>query len=279
MEIRSETRSVDPVGVSSVTIEPEGTPLYSIRWSAVIAGFAVGLGVHVLFVLIGIAAGLAVVGAGERPEGGSISIAAATWNTVSMLIAAFIGGYVASRSSGLRRTSDGMLHGVVSWGATMLFFAILTGSVTGNALGGMFGMAANTATTAAASAAAVPGESGVGELLSSLERGDRAATVNVLQNRFGMSPDQASRAAEQALALTGRSPSGADAQAGGGERIDVAQTASAASAWLSAAILLSLLAGAGGGLLGARGARRPIVPERHERHVSATRRRHVPTAG
>ncbi|KON80518.2 hypothetical protein PA01_01635 [Azoarcus sp. PA01] len=279
MEIRSETRSMDPARVSSVTIEPEGTPLYSIRWGAVIAGFAVGLGVHVLFVLIGIAAGLAVVGAGERPEGESISIAAATWNTVSMLIAAFIGGYVASRSSGLRRTSDGMLHGVVSWGATMLFFAILTGSVTGNALGGMFGMAANTATTAAASAAGAPGDSAVGELLSSLERGDRAATVDLLQNRFGMSPDQANRAAEQALALTGRSPSGADAQAGG-ERIDVARTASAASAWLSAAILLSLLAGAGGGLLGARGARRPIVPARHERHtVSTTPRRHVPTAG
>lgn len=278
MEIRSETRSVDPARVSSVTtLEPEGTPLYSIRWSAVIAGFAVGLGVHVLFVLIGIAAGLAVVGAGERPEGESISIAAATWNTVSMLIAAFIGGYVASRSSGLRRTSDGMLHGVVSWGATMLFFAILTGSVTGKALGGMFGIAADTATTAAASAVVTPGESGVGELLSSFERGDRAATVNVLQNRFGMSPEQANRAAEQALAMAGRLPSGAQAQA---EQIDVAQTASAASAWLSAAILLSLLAGAGGGLLGARGARRPIVPERHEHHVvSTTPRRHVPTAG
>ena len=31
-----------------------------------------------------------------------------------MLIAAFVGGYVAARSAGLRRRMDGILHGAVS---------------------------------------------------------------------------------------------------------------------------------------------------------------------
>lgn len=282
MEIRSSetrtTQSVAAAAAADAVIEPdiEGTPLYSVRWSAILAGLAVGLGIHILLMLIGVAAGFAVFGAGERPAGESVTVAAGIWNTVSMLISAFIGGYVASRSSGLRRTSDGMLHGVVSWGATMLFFSIVTGSVTGNALNGVLGAATNTA---AATAAARGGESGVGELLSSLERGDRSAAVSVLQNRFGMTPDQASRAADQALAMTGRSPSGAVVPPRE-VTTDVAQTASAASAWLSGAILLSLLAGAGGGLLGARGAQRRALPHRYEgRTVTTTVRRRVPTPG
>src|SRR5512145_1445748 len=49
-----------------------------------------------------------------------------------MLIAAFVGGYVAARSAGLRRSTDGILHGVVWWGVTVLFFALVTGPVAGD---------------------------------------------------------------------------------------------------------------------------------------------------
>jgi hypothetical protein len=278
MEIRSsETRTAEslaarPLVTTHELHEMEGPHLYSIRWSAILAGLAVGLGIQVLLMLIGVAAGFAVFGAGQRPEGESITVAAGIWNTVSMLISAFIGGYVASRASGLRRTSDGMLHGVVSWGATMLFFSLMTGSVTGNALSRALGVATNTAVTATA---ARPGDSAVGELLSSLERGDRTSAIGVLENRFGMSSEQARRAADQALTMTGRSPAGADTRTG--EVSNAAQAASAASAWLSGAILLSLLAGAGGGLLGARGSRRRALPDRHA--VTTTVHRRVPTAG
>ena len=63
---------------------------------------------------------------------------------------------------------------------------------------------------------------------------------------------------------------------------DTAQAATAASVWLSAAILLSLLAAAGGGLMGAHGAQRRSVPHLQRRHTGDTTRvvrRQVPTAG
>jgi hypothetical protein len=242
-----ETRTLETSSFDSA-----GAPLSGIRWAAVFAGLAVGLGVQLLLMLIGVAFGFAVYGAGGRPEGASLSVAAATWNTISLLIAALIGGFVAARASGLRRSVDGMLHGVVAWGAAMLFFAIVTGSLTGGAVSGLLGL--TTPPTASAGADV----STMGDLLSGLERGDRSATVTVLRDRFGLSQAQAEQIADRALAMT--AGPGVAPPAASDDLNDAALTASAASAWLSVMILLSLAAGAGGGLLGARGARKRALP-------------------
>lgn len=260
-----ETRTIETTGY-----EPEHPP--SIRWGAVIAGFAVGVGVHLLLTLIGIAGGFAAVGAGARPDGSEASIAAAAWNTVSMLIAAFVGGWVAARSSSLRRSTDGVLHGIVSWGATVLFFAIVTGSVTGNAMSGMFGATRAAATTAATTG----GDGAMTELFSSVERGDRSTAIGILRDRMGMSDEQAAAAVDRALSLRRGAETGEPAEAAS----DAAKAASIASTWLSAAILLSLIAGAGGGLVGARGARKRALPGRHgDRVQTRVTHHHVPTAG
>ena len=274
METRTETRTIETPG-----IEMESSPLYSIRWSAIFAGLAVGLGIHLLLMLIGIAAGLAVFGAGERPGGGTMSIAAAVWNTVSMLIASLTGGYVAARASGLRRNSDGMLHGVVAWGASVMAFAFITGTITGNTLGSLFGVATTTVATQAASPG-VASDVGIPELLSSIQRGDRAETVRMLQERFNMTAEQANRVADQAATMIGGAPTTAPGQESP-TVTDTAQAATAASAWLSAAVLLSLLAGAGGGLMGAHALQRRSIRDPHHRKQVETRtvRRQVPSAG
>lgn len=246
-----ETRSVE---ISSA--EPAEIPLGGIRWPAVFAGLAVGLGIQLLLMLFGIATGLAVYGAGERPDGSSLTIAAGIWNTISMILAALVGGYVAARSSGLRRHADGIIHGVVSWGASMLFFALLTGSITGSAISGMFGVAGSPAVAARSGDAA----SSIGPLLSSIERGDRQRTISIMRDRFALNEEQATQAADRALALGGRPESSSKPETVN----DAAQTASAASTWLSLMILLSLLAGAGGGLFGARGARQRAYHGRYD---------------
>lgn len=248
-----ETRTIE-----TTSLDIETPPLFSIRWSAVIAGVAVGLGVNLLLLLLGATAGFAVYGVGQRPEGTTISLAAAVWNGFSMLISAFVGGYVAARASGLRRTADGLLHAVTSWGASMLFYAILTTTVAGNALSGAFGMAAATFT-----ATGNP-EASMAELLGGFERGDRPATIRMLRERFGLSEDQAARMADRALALRGENAGASPREATGApgatttpltsEDVNVAaRTATAASALLSAVILLSLASGLGGGMVGVHG--------------------------
>jgi hypothetical protein len=253
-----EKRPVDTLGA-------ENPPLCSIRWAAVIAGLIVGLSVHLVLALIGLAAGLAVFGAGSRPDGESISMAAALWNSLSLLIAAAVGGYVASRSAGLRRTADGVLHAVASWGASMLCYVFLISAITGTTVGSLFGFAA---TTTMAGAQMGGGDAGatVTELLAGIERGDREAVTQTMRERFGMSAEQAEQAVDRAMAMFGEARPDGGAQTA--QRLEgAAQAASAASAWLSLVILLSLAAGVGAGVVGARGTRKRMLIVSHRRHA------------
>lgn len=110
-------------------------PLNTVRWSAVLAGMAVGIAVHLVLTLGGVALGLAL---NERGNAYGIPLAAGAWNTLSMLAGALVGGYVAARASALRRIADGMLHGIVAWGATTLVFAVLALTTASGLAGGLF---------------------------------------------------------------------------------------------------------------------------------------------
>lgn len=249
-----ETRTIE-----TSTLDADRPPLYSIRWAAVFAGLAVGLGLHLVLLLIGIAAGLVVVGLGDQADGGEVSITiAAVWNSIILLVAALSGGYVAARASGLRRSADGVLHAVAAWGASMLCYALIAGSVAGSTLAGTFGMAPTPASVATGQST----ESSMSELLTGLERGDRAGSVALLRDRFGLTAEQAERVADRALAMLG----GAGSPESDTNLSDAAQVASVTSAWLSLIILLSLAAGAGGGLIGARGSLKRSRPGHYREH-------------
>lgn len=222
--------------------EPYRLPL-ALRWGAIAAGLAVGISTNLLLVLIGAATGLAMFDAGEAGQNG-VPMAVAIWNTISMVIAAFTGGYVAARTAGMRRVSDGVLHGVVAWGATLLISVFILSSVAGTALGSLFN-------------AVSPGDRmASSEIAGKLDAGKRQEAIAAMRDRFGLSTEQASKMVDEALVLSGREDQ-ASPQAR--EATDTTlRNASIASGWLSGAILLSLLSAIGGGVLGARGTRRDI---------------------
>jgi hypothetical protein len=229
--------------VTETYARPSRLPLLNMRWSAVFAGLAVGISSNLFLLLVGGAAGLAVFNTSAQPTSQGIAIAAGIWNTLCMIAGAFVGGYVAARASGMRRTQDGVLHGTVAWGMTMLLSALLAGSAAGSTLSGMFSAVANHAGGSESSAVA-----------RSVESGDRQSAVTALQNSLGLSPDQAGKIVDQALIASGRSESASEQ--GRADARDTAKNASMATGWLSASILLSLLAAMGGGMLGARATRR-----------------------
>jgi hypothetical protein len=214
-------------------------PNFNLRWSGIFAGLVVGLAVNLLLMLVGATAGLAVFDVGDSPTG--IPLAVAIWNALCMVVAAFAGGYVAARSTGMRRASDGVLHGVVAWGATMLLSALFATSATGVALGSIL------ATSTSRGGAPV-------ESVARLNLDDRHESARVLQERLGLTAEEANRAVDQALALSGREEQASPANREAAEHN--LRMATVASGWLSAAIALSLLAAVGGGVAGARGARR-----------------------
>ncbi|HEX6733634.1 MAG TPA: hypothetical protein VF096_02380 [Azonexus sp.] len=224
-------------------VEPYRLPLRPLRWGAVLAGLAVGIATNMFLILLGAAAGLAVFEAGET-DGTGVSMAVAIWNTISMVAAAFTGGYVAARTAGMRRASDGVLHGVVAWGATLLISILLVTSVAGTTLGTLFNVTS-------------PAERMAGsEIIGKIDAGNRQEAIATMSSRFGLTMEQATQLVDEALVLSGR---GEQAPAQSREATEnTLRTASIASGWLSGAILLSLFAAIGGGLLGARGTRREV---------------------
>jgi len=109
-----------------------------IKWSAVFAGWAVGLAVQMVLMLLGLGFGAWAIDFRESNPAEGLPTGAAVWTGVSMLIAAFTGGYLTSRLSGISSRSDGLYHGVVVWGVNWLVFAWLTTTAMSAMIGGAF---------------------------------------------------------------------------------------------------------------------------------------------
>jgi len=219
---------------------PDRLRLSPISWPAVFASLAVGISVMLLLSLAGVAVGVSVVDPGaDSPR--AITIGAATWQTFSMLVAAIVGGYVAARLSGLRRTADGVLHGAVSWGATTVLYAALATTALGTLTAGMFGLLAAGTPERAVTAAAPAGP------------GNRDEAQRTLES-VGLTPEHARIVIDQ-LTANAAAPTSAPP-----ERRQVAEeaggTVGTATGWLSATVLLSLLLSLVGGATGMRAARR-----------------------
>jgi hypothetical protein len=218
---------------------PDRARLSSISWPAIFASLAVGISVMLLLTLAGVAVGVSIVDTGaDNPR--AITMGAAVWQTISMLVAAIVGGYVAARLSGLRRTGDGVLHGAVSWGATTVLYAALATTALGTLTAGMFGLLAPSGSEHASAAAAA---------------GDRDQAQRTLES-MGMSPDQARTVIDRLNAPAAGTGTSASAPAMRQQVEEAADTVGTATGWLSATVLLSLVLSMIGGAMGARGVRR-----------------------
>lgn len=257
-------------------------PLFSsIRWSAVLAGVAVGISVQLVLTLLGIASGLAMtsVQAGEAPGTGAL-----VWAGISMLISALIGAYVAGRMSGLKRKTDGVLHGAVSWAVTTLLFVTLATSAGGSLLSGMFSGISQGAASVAQSTGG--GAAGVTAMLNRqlgtsispenmrtlqghIAAGRRDQAIDYMSSSMGVQRDRAATVVDQALILSG-SPK--QASPAGRAAADRAIKGASTAAWtVFGAVALSLILSLIGGALGAMGARRTTWGEAGETEAATAR--------
>ena len=233
-----------------ITPAPDRARLSPVSWPAIFASLAVGISVMLLLTLAGVAVGVSVVDTGtDSPR--AITMGAAAWQTISMLVAAVVGGFVAARLSGLRRTGDGVLHGAVSWGATTVLYAALATTALGTLTAGMFGLLAPAPQETSAAAP---------------QLGDREQMQRTLES-MGVNTDQA-RAITERLATPAAAATPAPAARSAVE--DAASTVGTATGWLSATVLLSLVLSMVGGAIGTRGTRRVNRRIEHRDPVTAT---------
>ena len=252
---------------ADISLEVPKRPLVpAIRWGAIFAGIAVGISVQIALTLLGVATGLSIV---DITSGQPVNaMAPLIWAAFSMLVAGFIGGYVAARMSGLKRKTDGMLHGAVSWAVTTLLIAAFATSLSGMLISGIFTTmepaAAMRSSGGAESPVAAYVRSQIGNVdptllqrwQQSIRAGQRDEAIRLMTGSMNVEPTRAATIVDQALIL-----SGSPAQASPESRVATERAAKSASAAVWAvflAVILSLAVAMAGGLLGARGGRRAV---------------------
>lgn len=111
-----------------------------ISWGAVLAGVVVALVTQLILNMIGIGVGAATLdpGSGDNPQASTFSLGAAIWFGVASILAALIGGYVASRLSGRPKESTGGWHGLTAWAVTTLVIFYLLTTTIGSIIGGAY---------------------------------------------------------------------------------------------------------------------------------------------
>jgi hypothetical protein len=240
-------------------------PFFSaLRWGAILAGVVVGIALQLVLTLLGVATGLSTIDVGAT-DASANATAPLLWAGISMLIAAFVGGYVAARSSGLKRKSDGILHGATAWGVTTLLFVLLAASAGGSMLGGIFGTMGDAMSQSGGSAVASsflnrqfgnvdPGI--VDRFERQIQAGQRNEAIQLLTGSLNMDQERAASIVDQALIVAG-SPAQASPQ-GRATATRTVQMASGTAWMIFGAVALSLALGMSGGLLGASGARRAV---------------------
>jgi hypothetical protein len=157
-----------------------------ISWGAVFAGAVIALVTQLILNMIGLGIGAATIDPRtvDNPQASSLSLGAAVWWTLSGIIAALLGGYVAGRLAGRPKQSTAGWHGLVAWGLTTLVVFYLLTSTLGGIVGGAYrtltNIAGGVAQTAGASVqtavqAAAPALTRMTDPMSSIEQSVRSA--------------------------------------------------------------------------------------------------------
>ena len=261
--------------MSAVVMETESRaggsrrPYFSaIRWTAILGGLVAGMGSYMLLALLGVATGLTAVDPTAAEPAAGVPIGMGIWTGLITLVAAFIGGYIAARMSGLARTSDGMLHGFMSWAATMVLFAFLATTAVSAVLGGTFAMLGQSLQGAGMAAVGgqqagmggqleqiITGTEGgtinaqdVNQVRQQLEAGNRQGAIDHMVNQMGFSQQRATQVVDMAEPLfTGQLGQQAQQTAEG-----AVNTLAAASWWLFIGLTLSLVVALIGGMYGVK---------------------------
>lgn len=181
------------VGAPAVSVDVTEAPLRDrVRWGPILAGVVSAFATLLFLTVLGLALGISTLG-GDDPQ--TWGTAAGIWGGLSLLVAFFVGGWMAARSATTIAEGDGLLNGFIAGAATLLLLLWMATTAVTGALGfftstvadvaGIAAPAALDATTDATVPTASEVESAVGEAIE-----DPAAAIPA-------EADQAARAAAE----------------------------------------------------------------------------------
>src|SRR5215218_4922273 len=227
------------MGVPAVEVDVAEVPLRDrIRWGPIIAGVVTAFAVLLFLSVLGLALGVSALGDDDPQTWGT---AAGIWGGLSLLVAFFLGGWMAARAAATLSESDGPLNGFVTGAATLLLLLWLATT----ALTGALGFFASTVSNIAGAAAPVAMEA-VDE--GAVPANTQTTVEQAAENPSAAVPTEVAGAAQQAA--------------------DTASQAAGPGAWgTTIAIILAIGAATLGGMVGRN--ERMVIPG--SRTVVATR--------
>lgn len=244
-----------------------------VSWGGIWGGVLVAVGVLFLLSALGLAVGISATQPGET-DGAALGTGAGIWAGVSLLLALFVGGMVATRIGAITDRATGFFEGALVWVVSILLMAYFAASGIGMLAGGAAKLLGG-ATQAIGSAAQSQGGGGNVDLSGSVDqtaaRLKDPKTAQQIASATGMqvrdvqaalgataqrvqanrdNPTQAAAEAKQGMAqlMEKAKSSGALEQ-----KAEEMKPTATKAAWLTfGALLLSLLAAVFGAMTGRR---------------------------
>jgi hypothetical protein len=132
---RPAGRGVPPVvEAPEVAVDVDAAPLRDrVRWGPIVAGVVTGLTTLLVLTVLGLALGLSALDSDTTAA--QWGTAAGIWGGLSLLIAFFLGGWVAGHSATTAGEGDGPLNGFLTGAATLILLLWLATTALTGALG------------------------------------------------------------------------------------------------------------------------------------------------
>lgn len=108
----------------------------TIRWGPVWSGFLVALAVHLILVAIGIGSAFAAYDPASAEFLTNVATFLAIWMAASLIVATFIGGWIAGRNGAFLGMRAGWYQGTVVWALLLLASLLVSSLAAGGVLGG-----------------------------------------------------------------------------------------------------------------------------------------------
>ena len=114
-----------------------------VRWGPIAAGLVIALSTQLVLSALGVAIAATSIGdsGAPRTDAPGAGVGVGVWSIISLLVALFVGGWTAARTSGRMNRDTALLNGAILWAATLALSAWLLSS----GVSGAFGVAASNA--------------------------------------------------------------------------------------------------------------------------------------
>jgi hypothetical protein len=132
-------RHVEPVEPVERFAHDESWIHWPVHWSAIWVGALAALVTALVFGLIGIAVGAHQVGPARNIiRWSDFGFGALVFSVFGAFIAFVVGGWIAGRVAGIRRSEPAMLHGAITWLVTVPILLVLMALGAGDYFGGWY---------------------------------------------------------------------------------------------------------------------------------------------